>query len=133
MPLIKNVLEQTLKSRILTLEPKLFTALNSKASGIYKAQALIDVKLSDEAPTEGFDVLSYKNKVWSKTSEEWSKVLAKEIIKLLAEDISSIIADEVTTYIKSATIIVPPGQAVTAPAPAGVGVTTAPSPPANIA
>lgn len=133
MPLIQTTLEQSLKSKIQLLETKLYQALNSKASGIYKAQALIDVKLSDEAPTEGFDVISYKNKVWTKTSEEWSKVISKEIIKLLAEDISSIIASEITTYIKSATIIVPPGQAVTAPAPAGIGVTTAPSPPANIA
>jgi len=132
MPLIKLTLEEKLKSRIKLLEPKLYSALNSKATGLYKAQALIDLKLSDEPPTEGFSVLTFKNKVWSKTSDEWSKVLAKEIITILAEDISSIIADEITTYIKGATIIVPPGQAVTAPAPAGIGVTTSPSPAATI-
>ena len=132
MPLIKFTLKEKLELRIKLLEPKLYEALNSKVTGLYKAQALIDLKLSDDPPTAGFNILTFKNKVWSRTSEEWAKVLAKEIIILLAEDISDIIADEITTYIKSATIIVPPGQAVTAPAPSGLGVTTSPSPPANI-
>jgi hypothetical protein len=132
MPLIQSVLEQKLKSRINALEPKLKNALNSKTSGLYKAQSLIDIKLTDTSPESGFSLIKYKNDVWATTSNEWSKVLAKEIIKLLADDLSKIIASEVTSYIKSATIIVPPGQAVTAPAPAGIGTTTSPSVPANI-
>lgn len=51
-------------------------------------------------------------------ADEWGKVMADEIAK--------IVADNVDIYIKSATIIVPPGQAV-----AGV-VTISPSPPAII-
>jgi hypothetical protein len=132
MPLVKSILEQKLKSRINALEPKLKDALNSKTSGLYKAQSIIDIKLTDTAPQSGFSLIKFKNDVWETTSEEWSKVLAKEIIKLLADDLSKIIADEVTNHIKTATIIVPPGQAVTAPAPAGIGTTTSPSGPANI-
>jgi hypothetical protein len=132
MPLIQSILEQKLKSRISALEPKLRSALNSKTAGLYKAQTLIDIKLTNDTPPSGFSLAKYKNQVWSTTSDEWSKVLAKEIIKLLAEDLSKIIAQEVTSHIKTATIIVPPGQAVTAPAPAGIGTTTSPSGPAKI-
>lgn len=42
------------------------------------------------------------------------------------------LANAIDIYIKSATIIIPPGQAVTAPPPAGVGSTVSPSPPATI-
>jgi hypothetical protein len=38
----------------------------------------------------------------------------------------------IDAYIKSATVIVPPGQVVVAGAPPGPGATTAPSPPAII-
>lgn len=134
MPLVKNLLEEKLSLRIKALEPKLYQKLNSKTSGLYKAQAMIDAKLSDEAPTSGFGLYSYKNKVWSKTSSEWSKVIAKEVISILSEDLADIIAEEVTSYIKQATIIIPPGQVVTTAgsAVAQTGATTAPSPPAKI-
>tara|TARA_Y100000389_G_scaffold205124_1_gene263584 strand:+ start:11758 stop:12165 length:408 start_codon:yes stop_codon:yes gene_type:complete len=134
MPLVKSILEQKLSLRIKALEPKLYQKLNSKTSGLYKAQAMIDAKLSDEAPASGFGLYSYKNKVWTKTSDEWSKVIAKEVISILSDDLADIIAEEVTSYIKQATVIIPPGQAVTTAgsAVAQTGATTAPSPPAKI-
>lgn len=134
MSLIKKALEEKLKSRINSLEPKLKDALNSKTAGLYRAQLNIDLKLTNESPSSGFDLASYKNNVWSTTSDEWSEVLAKEIIRLLADDLSKIIADEITDYIRTATIITPAGQAVstTGTAVAQAGATTAPSPPANI-
>lgn len=58
---------------------------------------------------------------------DWMK---SEWVPILADTLSSVIAKQVTTYIKTATVIVPPGQVTTTPA--GPGATTAPSPPATI-
>ena len=134
MPLIKITLEQKLKTKIKALEPKLFKALSSKTTGLYKAQLLVDQRVSARPPASGFELLIFKNKLWNANSKEWSKVIAKEVINLLADDISDIIATEITSYIKQATIIIPPGQVVaTAGSPAAqTGATTAPSPPAKI-
>ena len=134
MPLIKSSLEQKLKSRILALEPKLYDALKKKTTGLYKAQLLVDQKISDTPPSSGFDIYKFKNKLWQANADEWGKVIAKEVIKLLAEDISGIIADEMDTFIKSATIITLPGQQVVTATPAGPGsgATTTPSSPNKI-
>lgn len=55
-------------------------------------------------------------------------------ISKAAAKFSSLAATAVDTYIKTATIIVPPGQVVSSASAAGpvVGATTAPSPPAVI-
>lgn len=42
------------------------------------------------------------------------------------------LATAIDSYIKSATVIIPPGQGVLAGAPPGPGATNAPSPPAQI-
>ena len=52
--------------------------------------------------------------------------------KAAAKTFASIATPAIDTYIKSATIIVPPGQVVLAPPPAGTGSTTTPSAPAII-
>jgi hypothetical protein len=52
--------------------------------------------------------------------------------KAAAKTFASIATPAIDTYIKSATIIVPPGQVVVAPPPAGTGSTTTPSLPAVI-
>jgi hypothetical protein len=52
--------------------------------------------------------------------------------KAAAKTFASIATPAIDLYIKSQTIIIPPGQALTAPPPAGVGATVAPSPPAII-
>jgi hypothetical protein len=68
------------------------------------------------------------------TANEWANGISDAVYSWLDEDIipvlAKVIADEVTTYIKSATIIVQPGQVVTTPA--GPGATSSPSSPATI-
>lgn len=59
------------------------------------------------------------------------KSLAKEMTKFEDQDealehYSTELAKIITNYIKSATVTVNPGIAVSAPPPSGVGVTTAP-------
>jgi len=133
MSLIKSTLETALKLRILALEPKLFVALSAKTTGLYKAQFLVDRSVTDAPPSSGFDILKFKNTLWQANADEWGKVIAKEVIKLIAEDVSKIIADEIDAYIKSATIITPPGQIVNVVPVTGTGVTTSPSFPNKIA
>jgi hypothetical protein len=132
MPLIKQTLEYKLKSRILLLEPKLYAALQKRTTGLYKAQFLVDQKISEAAPASGFGVAKYKDKLWKTNAKEWGKVLAKEIIKIIAEDVSDIISDEITTYIKSATITTLPGTPVQVVPATGTGTTVAPTTPAKI-
>lgn len=134
MPLIKSVLESKLTSRIKTLETKLYNALRKKSTGLYKAQMLVDAKVTDTSPSSGFDIASFKNTLWETNANEWSKVIAKEVINLLSDDVSKIIAEEVTSYIKTASIITPPGQVVTVGTPSGPGTgsTTTPSSPNTI-
>lgn len=89
---------------------------------------------SDAAPSQ----IASKQIIKKTTSNEWSSGIADAICEWMSAEIAPIIAktiaSEVTTYIKTATIIVPPGQVVaTAGSPAAqVGSTTAPSPPAII-
>jgi hypothetical protein len=52
--------------------------------------------------------------------------------KAAAKTFANIATPAIDAYIKSATIIVPPGQVVVAPPPAGTGSTTTPSAPAVI-
>lgn len=68
------------------------------------------------------------------TSNEFANAISDAVCEWLASTIAPImaktIAADVTTYIKTATIIVPPGQVVATPA--GPGATSAPSLPAII-
>lgn len=52
--------------------------------------------------------------------------------KAAAKTFANIATPAIDAYIKSATIIVPPGQVVIAPPPTGTGSTTTPSAPAVI-
>lgn len=52
--------------------------------------------------------------------------------KAAAKTFANLATPAIDLYIKSATIVVPPGQVVVAPPPAGTGATTSPSPPAII-
>ncbi len=51
---------------------------------------------------------------------------------LAAKTFANIATPAIDLYIKSQTIIIPPGQAVVAPPPSGAGTTIAPSSPAII-
>ncbi len=161
MPLIETVLKQGLKSKIestLKLEFKKESTKESlrvsidggdfggrKTDAKTWAKALGNIndktsKILDYTPDlPGSSSLSSKlvsavtpNEFANAVSDSVCEWMSDTIAPILAEELSDIIASEVTKYIKTATIIVPPGQAVTAPPPAGVGVTTAPSPPATI-
>ena len=132
MPLIKPTLEQAIKARIKALEPKLKDSLNDKGAGIYSALREIDSKM--QTVSTGFNIQQVKIDQWTLVSDEWSTALAKQIIDTLSKELSKIIADELDTYIKSATIITPPGQAVAVGTPSGPGSgsTVSPSGPATI-
>lgn len=132
MALVKEDLKSKLEKRIKDLEDKLYKSLNDKNKGIYNVQKQLDIILSKNIPTKNFNAEKYKQKLWESVSKEWSKALAKQILDTLSKELSIIISDEMTDYIKSATIITPPGQAVQVAPPTGTGATSANSPKANI-
>lgn len=137
MPLIKTVLETSIKTRIKALEPKFIKNLDggplsiqiANAENIY--DALGNIRNKCQALSA---VGAYSEQIVKQVSaNEWANAIAKQVIDLLADDISKIIAEEVDRYIKTATVIVPPGQVVaTSGGTSQVGATTAPSPPAVI-
>ena len=133
MPLVVNTLESALKADILGIESDLQKSLDDHSNGIYSALQKIDSEAEGLAKS-GFNIDSFKKKQWGVVSQAWSTALAKQIVATLSDKLSTIIATEVDKYIKSASIIVPPGQIVaTAGSPtAQTGATTAPSPPALI-
>lgn len=138
MPLVKSVLQTAIKTRIKALEPKFIKKLDggplsiqiANAETIYDALGNIQTKCKSLAEADAYNEMIVKQI----SANEWSNAIAKQVIALLADEISKIIADEVDTFIKSATIIVPPGQAVYAAdsVGGGPGTTTAPSSPATI-
>lgn len=139
MPLIKAVLENSIKTRIKALEPNFIKKLDggplsiqiANANNIYDALGKIKTKCQYLGQAGAYNETVVKQI----TSNEWANAIAKQVIALLADEVSKIVADEVDKYIKSATIIVPPGQIVetAGSAAAQTGATTAPSPPAQIA
>jgi hypothetical protein len=164
MPLIKVTLEQALKAGIeaeLTLEFKkpdikksLRTYLDGgSATGGLSTAKSIDKALSNiKTATSAIDFGKADNPasqavssalVKKVTANEWSNAISDSVAEWLSSDISKIIAkviaknvaDQVDTYIKSATIIVPPGITIAGggggPAPV-TGATIAPSAPATI-
>jgi len=138
MPLIKTVLETGIKTRIKALEPKFIKNLDggplsiqiANAETIYDALGNIATKCQALGAAG-----AYSSQIVKQISaNEWSNAIAKQVIDLLADEVSKIVADEVDKYIKSATVIIPPGQALYAgdSVGGGPGATTAPSPPALI-
>ena len=128
MPLVEATLEQAIKSKIKAIETKLQKSLDDQSLGIYSALKEIDSKMKNTLT--GFNINTVKNEQWTLISSEWSKALAKQITETLANELSTIIATEVDKYIKTASIILPPGQVLAAGT--YTGATTAPSPPAII-
>ena len=155
MPLIKITLEAgiraTLQAEFKSPATKLAliklldkSPLSGAASGakdIYKALNNVE-KLTEQIMSLPADKLAppaAKLAVKKFTSNEWSNAIAEGISEWMASEIAPIIAktvaDQVDLYIKSATIIIPPGQVITGagggPAPV-TGSTIAPSPQAII-
>jgi len=160
MPLVKQTLQTALKTQIEAqlktefLKPvtkeKLRKHLDGgaengkKTDAVNISGALLNIKeISQQiAITPSTDLtnslLQTEELVRKATANEWAngvsdsvcEWLADTIAPIIAEKLSSIIATNVDTYIKSATIVVPPGQILNA---GGYpGATTAPSPPATI-
>lgn len=132
----KPQLKKNLKDDIKKIEDKLYKSLNDQSKGIYNVQKTLDTFFSNNVPTENFDPEAYKDAIWKKISDEWSKALSKQIIEILSEELSELFSQRMTDYIKSATIIVPPGSLVnTTVSSSGaptVGSVVANSPKANI-
>jgi hypothetical protein len=129
-------LKKNLKDDIKKIEDKLYKSLNDQSKGIYNVHKILDKKMGDEAPTQDFNLDEYKDKIWKQISEEWSKMLAKQLIETLSEELSDLVSKRMTDYIKSATITIPPGSVVnttvTASGAPTVGTVVANSPAANI-
>lgn len=122
MPLVKLTLKIAIKSGI---EPKI---QEKTKTAFKKAMEKFREESTKSIGTNGsIDVFS--------TAVEAASTIFSDEMKKLAEDISTTISNEVDTYIKSATIIVPPGQLIAGigggPAPVS-GSTIEPSLPATI-
>lgn len=159
MPLIPTLLETALKTQIeakLKIEFKkpsvkesLRTQIDGGSLAGFKSDAenLSDAYDNIKDKTEnilsytpdlpGSDVLSQElikrivsNEHANAISDAICEWLSDTIAPIVAKELSAIIATEVTTYIKTVTVIVPPGQAVVGAL--GAGATTTPSPPAII-
>lgn len=138
MPLVKSALEAGIKSRIKLLEPNFIKKLDggplqiqiANATSIYDALGKIKSKCQYLSQSGSFT----EEIVKQISANEWANAIAKQVIALMADEVSKIVADEVDKFIKSATIIVPAGQAVYAAdsVGGGVGTTTSPAPPATI-
>lgn len=158
MPLVESVLKSALKTRIqsrLIIEfkkPEVKNslikrldggALSGKISGaknINKALSNIDLGAKSLSLIDGG--ANFPPAIKRLTSNEWSNAISDSICEwmsdtiapILAEELSTIIANEVTKYIKTATVITPPGQIVTGTAGTFpvVAATTSPSSPSQI-
>jgi hypothetical protein len=155
MPLVPSTLESAIKTKLQNefLKPDIKKSLREQLDGGSSSGALtqsnniskalgnisiatrsINFGTSDNLASQEAGIEAVKRV----TSNEWSNALSDSICEWMSSEISTIIAKviatEVTNYIKTATIIIPPGQVVaTAGSPAAqTGSTTAPSPPAQI-
>jgi len=99
MPLVKTTLESGIKSG---LEPLI---VDTTQKAFHKAMQTFNDVAKKQIGNTGVDVFSNANDA---ASNDFSNSMKK-----LAEDIAKIVSDQVDTYIKTATIITPMGQAVT--------------------
>jgi hypothetical protein len=150
MPLVKPTLEAGIKS---TLETKFKSAAvkeslrklldgdsaaGSQSSAKTISEALRNIKVGTQsvasATADTIDLATAESIVKRFTANEWANAIAESVAEWMSKEIAPIIAktisDQVDTYIKSATVITPPGQAVATTG--GAGATSAPSPPATI-
>jgi len=113
MPLVKAVLKSGIQAQ---LQPLIDTRTNKAMADALNA--LINVDLSSTANNKQVRI------------KQAADAFAAEM-KKMSEDIAKCVSDNVDTFVKSATIITPPGQAVTT-ATGGPGTTISPSSPALI-
>lgn len=155
MPLVPTTLETAIKTK-LEIEfkrPEIKLALQTQLDGgplsgklsnaknidnALRNIGLVGLALSMGVSTNPASQLASKQIIKKTTANEWASGIADAVCEWMSKEISEvlakIIADEVTTYIKTATVIVPPGQTVTGIAGTYpvVAATTTPSAPATI-
>lgn len=155
MPLVESVLENQIKSQLVIEFKKpatkqaltkqldggglngLFTSAKNMADALGNIKDKTEPIMNNTPDIMGASYVS-EELVTRITSNEFANAISDAVCEWLASTIAPIIAktiaSDVTTYIKTATIIIPPGQVVaTAGSPAAqTGATTAPSPPAQI-
>lgn len=151
MPLIETVLENQIKSHleIEFKKPATKQALIKQLDGgglnglLTSAKNMADALGNIKDKTEPImnntpDIIGASSAseelITRITSNEFANAISDSVCEWLASTIAPImaktIANDVTAYIKTATIIIPPGQVVATPA--GPGATSTPSPPAQI-
>ena len=150
MPLVKTTLESGIKTALETefkssnTKKSLRKLLdgNSSAGKLSSAKNIADALDNIEKGTEAVSSLpadqlnsSYvQDLIKQFMCNEWANAISECVSEWMSDEIAPIIAktiaDQVDIYIKSATIITPPGQAVVTST--GPGSTTTPSQPALI-
>ncbi len=156
MPLIKQTLQSGIETKLKTV----FTSEETKADLREKLDGglLSGVKTGTETLYDAFEAIKDRTEqilgfeydptglvaanseelIRKVSSNEQANAIAEAICEWMADEIAPAIAeavaDNVDTFIKSATIIVPPGQAITGANAGGpvTGSTIAPSSPASI-
>ena len=118
--------------------------IENKTNSLYQVFEEIDKWSIENQPTQNdiktvSDRAKLKDKTWKIHAEKWSKSIseniAEEITEKMISDFCPRFANLITEYIKSATIIIPSGQAVTGATSGGTAVVAAtadPSKPARI-
>lgn len=151
MPLISIQLEESIKSKLrqelaskqtkLELCKKLdgsplsgvLSGADNIADALENIGELTDSVTKNTPDIDGSDFVSAEL-IKKIVSNQWANAISESLYQWFDEDIipilANVIANEVTSYIKTATIIVQPGIAVTTPA--GPGITSTPSMPATI-
>ena len=116
MPLVKATLQSGIQS---DLQPLIDTRTNKAMSDALNA--MLDVDLTSVANTKDIRI--------KKAADAFAAEMKK-----LSEDIAKVVSDKVDIFVKSATIITPPGTAVatTGSPSAQAGTTVAPTAPAII-
>jgi hypothetical protein len=133
MPLIPTALETAIETKLKLefIKPEIKQSLRSQLDGggfagkISNAKnidnalrniGLVGMALSMGLAGDPASQLAAKQTIKKTTANEWSNAIADSVCEWMSKEISSVlakvIADEVTKYIKTATIIVPPGQIV---------------------
>lgn len=155
MPLIPTVLETAIKTQLQIefIKPAVKQSLRKKLDGGGAGGGISSAKSIDSAlgnikilsstisfgPSDVPGSSDAGNALIKKfTSNEWSNAISDSVCEWMSSEIAPIIAkiisSEVTNYIKTATVIVPPGQVVAGLAGTSpvVASTTTPSGPAII-
>jgi hypothetical protein len=136
MPLNTTKLDSDLNSAFKELEKPLKKSLNEHFSSptlgpksLYEAQKKIDDWVRANSAISGFDVESYKRRVWTEVAKQWAESLSehisKDITAVLSSTVSPLISSAIDSYIRTATVSVTIPPLIYSQ---GAGVSTIPAP-----